>query len=79
MEIRIKNAAGAVLLLSGLPALAQDAAALKAAAVNACASCPKAPDVITPPGDPTMLIAGAFILGVVVGVVAARAFGNKKQ
>lgn len=79
MEIRIKNAAGAVLLLSGLPVMAQEASALKASPVNACASCPKTPGVITPPGDPTMLIVGAFILGVVVGVVIARAFGNRKR
>lgn len=79
MEIRIKNAAGAVMLLSGLPAMAQDAAALKASAVTGCASCPPGGSIVAPPGDPTWLIAGAFILGVVVGVVVARAFGNKKQ
>lgn len=79
METRIKSAAGAVLFLSGLPAMAQETAALKASAVNACASCPPTSGVITPPGDPTMLIAGAFIVGVLVGVVLARAFGNKKQ
>ncbi|MEQ1682501.1 MAG: hypothetical protein ABL916_02545 [Burkholderiaceae bacterium] len=79
METRIKSATGAALLLSGLPAMAQETAALKASAVNACASCPPTSGVVMPPGDPTMLIAGAFILGVVVGVVVARAFGNKKQ
>lgn len=79
MELRIKSATGAVMLLSGIPAMAQEAAALKASPVNACASCPKVPNTVIPPGDPTMLIAGAFILGVLVGVVAARAFGNRKQ
>ncbi len=79
MQTRIKSATGAVLLLSGLPAMAQEASALKASPVNACASCPPTSTAVTPPGDPTMLIAGAFILGVVVGVVVARAFGNKKQ
>ena len=79
METRIKSATGAVLLLSGLPAMAQEASALKASAVNACASCPPTSGAVTPPGDPTFLIAGAFLLGVVVGVVLARAFGNKKQ
>jgi len=78
MEIRIKSASGAVLLLSGLPTMAQEAA-LKASAVNACASCPKTPDVVTPPGDPTMLIAGAFILGVIVGFAIAKALDKKKQ
>lgn len=78
MELRIRNAAGAMMLLSGLPAMAQEAA-LKASAVSACASCPKVPGSIIPPGDPTMLIVGAFILGVVVGIVIARAYGNRKQ
>lgn len=79
METRIKSAAGAVLLLSGLPTMAQETAALKASAVIACASCPPGSGAVTPPGDPTMLIAGAFLLGVLVGVVVARAFGNRKQ
>lgn len=79
METRIKSATGAALLLSGLPAMAQETAALKASAVIACASCPPGSGAVTPPGDPTMLIAGAFIVGVLVGVVLARAFGKKKQ
>ena len=79
METRIKSATGAVLLLSGLPAMAQEASALKASPVNACASCPPTSGVITPPGDPTMLVAGAFLLGVIVGFVIAKALGNKKQ
>lgn len=79
MKFKVKNAAGAVMLLSGLPAFAQEVAALKASGVSACASCPPVSGAIIPPGDPTMLIAGAFIVGVLVGVVLARAFGNKKQ
>ena len=79
METRIKSATGAVLLLSGLPATAQEASALKAVPVNACASCPPTSGAVTPPGDPTMLIAGAFIVGVLVGFVIAKTMGNKKQ
>lgn len=79
MNIRIRNAAGAAMLLSGLPAMAQDTATLKATVPANCASCPKTDGIVVPPGDPTMLIAGAFIVGVLVGVVLARAFGNKKQ
>lgn len=79
MNIRIKNAAGAAMLLSGLPAMAQDTATLKATVPANCASCPKPPGIVVPPGDPTMLVAGAFILGVIVGFVIAKALGNKTQ
>jgi hypothetical protein len=79
MNLRIRNASGGVMLLSSFSAMAQEVAALKASGVAACASCPNLPGSVTPPGDPTMLIAGAFILGVLVGVVAVKVFGNKKQ
>lgn len=76
MDNRIKTATGAFLLISGLPAIAQETAALKATVPAGCASCPK---VVNPPGDPTFLIAGAFIVGAIVGFVVAKALGNKKQ
>ena len=76
MDIRIKNAAGTVMLLSGLPALAQDAANLKATSPASCASCPPPSGVIVP-GDPTWFVAGA-IVGAAVGYLAAKVLGGKK-
>ncbi|MEO8808046.1 MAG: hypothetical protein ABI433_18340 [Burkholderiaceae bacterium] len=76
MDNRIKTATGAFVLISGLPAVAQESTALKATVPAYCASCPK---VINPPGDPTFLIAGAFILGAIVGFAIAKALGNKKR
>jgi uncharacterized protein involved in exopolysaccharide biosynthesis len=78
MEVRVKNAAGVVLLLTGVSALAQETSALKATAPASCASCPPPPPSVVIPPDPTWLIAG-FVIGFVVGVVAAKAFFNKKQ
>lgn len=78
MEIRIRNAAGAWMLLSGVPAIAQEATALKATTVAACASCPKTPNSVTPPSDPTWFIAGV-IVGAALGFVAAKVLGGKKQ
>ncbi len=78
MELRIRSAAGAVMLLSGIPAFSQEAAALKASTVAACASCPpNSPNVATP-SDPTWFIAGV-IVGVALGFLAAKVFSNKKQ
>lgn len=79
MVIRIKNAVGTVMLLSGLPVIAQNTAALKATVPANCASCPQTSGIVVPPGDPTFLIAGAFILGAIVGFAVARVMGNKKQ
>ena len=76
MDKRIKTATGAIVLVSGLPAIAQEAAALKATVPSYCASCPK---VVNPPGDPTFLIAGAFILGAIAGFAIAKVLGSKKQ
>ncbi len=78
MQIRIKNAAGAVMLLSGLPVIAQDSTAAKVLTTTGCASCPTSTLVVDTPGGPTWLVAG-FVIGLVVGIVAAKAFGNKKQ
>lgn len=76
MDIRIKNAAGTVMLLSGLPAFAQEAANLKAATAAICASCPPPAGVIVP-GDPTWFIAGV-IVGAGLGFLAAKVLGGKK-
>lgn len=78
MEIRIKNAAGAVMLLSGVPVMAQEAAALKATTVAACASCPPAAAAVPTPGDPTWFIAGV-VVGAGLGFLAARVFGAKQR
>ncbi len=76
MNIRIKNASGVVMLLTGLPAFAQVAANLKASAAVICASCPPPVDVKIP-GDPTWFIAGV-VVGVALGFLAARVLGGKK-
>lgn len=78
MEIRIKSVTGAVMLLSGLPAIAQEVTALKASTAAGCASCPPVPAAIATPGDPTWFIAGV-IVGAGLGFLAAKVFGNKKQ
>jgi hypothetical protein len=78
MELRIRNAAGAVMLLSGLPALAQETSALKASTVAGCASCPPNHPNVATPSDPTWFIAGV-IVGVGLGFLAAKVFGNKAQ
>lgn len=77
MEIRIRNAAGAVLLLTGVPVMAQEASALKATSPANCASCPPPPPSVVTPTDPTWLVA-AFVLGLVVGVVVTKVFGKKR-
>jgi hypothetical protein len=78
MEIRIKSASGAVMLLSGLPAFAQESAA-KISAPTTCASCPPPsypPAVVIPP-DPTWFIAGV-VVGAGLGFLAAKVFGAKR-
>jgi uncharacterized protein involved in exopolysaccharide biosynthesis len=79
MEIRIRNAAGVVLLLTGVPALAQEASALKATTPANCASCPPPPpppSVVTPT-DPTWFVAG-FVVGLVLGIVVTKVFSKKQ-
>jgi hypothetical protein len=78
MEIRIKNGAGAVMLLSGLPAMAQEVVTLKASTAAGCASCPPVSAAVAIPGDPTWFIAGV-IVGAGLGFLAAKVLGNKKQ
>ena len=80
MELRIRNASGAVVLLSWVPAMAQETAAKLVAPTN-CASCPPAPlppaTVVIPP-DPTWFIAGV-VVGFGLGVIAAKVFGTKRS
>jgi hypothetical protein len=78
MEIRIKSASGAVLLLSGLPAFAQESTA-KVSAPTSCASCPPPPPpaVVVIPPDPTWFVAG-FVVGAALGFLAAKVFGAKR-
>jgi hypothetical protein len=78
MEIRIKTVTGAVMLLSGVPAMAQEVAALKASTAAGCASCPPVPASIATPGDPTWFVAG-LVTGLVVGFIAAKVLGANKQ
>jgi hypothetical protein len=73
METKIKSATGTVMLLSGLPAVAQEAAALKATTCPPCPVC-----VVTPP-DPisfalklsTVLVL-TLVIGIVLGFAAAK-------
>jgi len=78
MEIRIKSVTGAVMLLAGVPAIAQDVAALKASTAAGCASCPPVPAAIATPGDPTWFIAG-LVTGLVVGYIAGKVLGGRKS
>lgn len=77
MEIRIKNAAGALMLLSAVPAIAQESGAAKASAVVGCASCPPVEYVVATPGGPTLLLA-VFGIGILVGAGLAKLLGTKK-
>ena len=77
MELRIRSAAGAVMLLVGIPAFSQEAAALKASTVAACASCPPNYPNVATPSDPTWFIAGV-IVGAAVGFLAAKVLGGKR-
>ena len=75
MKTNIKNATGALLLLSTFPALAADAGAVKAAAVMSCASC--AEYVVVTPGGPTLFIA-AFAIGLLTGAALTRILLGKR-
>lgn len=77
MEIRIKNAAGAVMLLTALPSIAQESVS-KLSPSTGCASCPPNAAITAPPGDPTWFIAG-LVTGLVLGFVAGKVLGAKKQ
>ena len=72
--IRIRSAAGAIVLLSGLPAVAQKPPAAAASAASASPT-PNQPSVITP-SDPTLfvILAAAVVL---VGYVAVKARGRR--
>lgn len=79
MEIRVKNAAGTVMLLAGLPAMAQEAVANKAASSVGYPTCPKIEcSVVTPPGPDVLFALVAFGIGVVVGAALAKVLGGKK-
>ena len=83
MEIRIRNAAGALMLVSGLPAIAQNSALVRASTVANCASCPPREDVhvyLTVEGGPTFLVASlTLILGGIVGAFAGYAIGRSSH
>jgi len=79
MEIRVKNTVGALMLLFGLPAFAQELAATKASVVAACASCPSVDVVITPQGPSALIVIGAFALGALFGVALAKLLSAKRQ
>lgn len=75
MEMKIKSAAGTVLFLSGIPAIAQEVAVQKAV-TSTCPPCPVC--AVTPP-DPisfalklsTVLVL-TLVIGIVLGFAAAK-------
>jgi hypothetical protein len=79
MERKTKKVAGALMLLTGLPALAEEAAALKAVGAAACASCPPVPVCLQDPGGPIIWFAAGAAFGFVLALLAAKFFGNKRQ
>jgi hypothetical protein len=74
MQMRVKIRSGAFVVLSGLPAWVQLAAAQGA---SSPASAPDGPNS-TVIGDPGWFVAG-FVTGLVVGAVAAKVFGGAKS
>ena len=68
MEIRLRNAAGAAMLLSGVPAVAQPASAVRATTVADCASCP--PPSLEVPGGPTTWFVAGFVAKLLLFLVA---------
>lgn len=82
MQLRIRNAAGVMMLVTGLPASAQqEAVATKVTPGVNCPPCTKVECVVVPPGEPTLLVAAIaiFTLGVIVGAVLAKMFGNQRR
>ena len=76
MDIKVRSAAGFIMVISGLPAFAQDRPTLPAS--SASAPPPPPPSGIMSPGDPTWFVAG-FVAGLVVGYVAGKVLGNDKS
>jgi hypothetical protein len=77
MQMRIKNAAGLVVVVTGLPSLAQDASAGKAASSVGYAACPKECVVVTPPGPDFLIAFAAFGIGLVAGAALVKVLGSK--
>jgi hypothetical protein len=78
MEFRTRSAAGTWMFLTTLPAFAQESTTAKASSTTGKTSCPPDCSSLIIPSDPTWFVAG-FIAGLAVGIVAAKAFGGKKQ
>ena len=76
MNIRLKNAAGAIVVISGLPAFAQTSAVPPASTASTSPPPPPPPSIVAP-GDPTWFVAGLFT-GLVVGYVACKVLGGNK-
>lgn len=76
MQYRMKNAVGATVVLSGLPAWTQVVAQTSTATSAASAPEPAPPDLKI--GDPVWFIAG-FVVGAAAGVIGARVFGSGKS
>lgn len=74
MQVRVKTSSGAVVLLIGLPALAQPASHAGVGSIPASG----AGDNVVHVGDPSWFIAG-LVTGLVVGAVAGKVFGGSKS
>jgi hypothetical protein len=74
MQLRVRNAAGTVMLLSGLPAFAQPSGQSSAASEPP----PPTPPYLNVPSDPTWFVAG-FVTGLVVGAIGAKVLGGFKS
>lgn len=72
----MKKIFSSAILLTGLPAIAQEVAALKASGVAACASCPAA--LQAPPG-PIIWFAVGTAFGFVLALVAVKFLAKSNQ
>jgi hypothetical protein len=78
-KIDMKPAVRWLILLSSVPAMAQDAAVRVIGATN-CASCPPpaGTNQTTIPGDPTWFIAGMGV-GLLLGIIGTWVFDLRKR
>lgn len=76
MEFRTKKIFSSVILLTGLPAIAQEVTALKAIGVAACASCPEG--LQAPPG-PIIWFAIGTAFGFALALIAFKVLAMRKD
>jgi asparagine N-glycosylation enzyme membrane subunit Stt3 len=76
MEFTTKKFFSSAILLTGLPAMAQEVTALKASAVAACASCPAG--LQAPPG-PIIWFAIGTAFGFALALVAFKFLATRRE